>query len=66
MRRNSTSAVGALHPVLFMILVYIVSIVLAFFVCRTVYYSIHPEEASTELDVEETDMKGLNALTAAK
>lgn len=46
MRRNSTSAVGALHPVLFMLLVYIISVVLAFFVCRMIYASIYGDETS--------------------
>ncbi|HYC79636.1 MAG TPA: hypothetical protein VEC17_01265 [Candidatus Binatia bacterium] len=54
MRRNSTSAIGALHPVLFMLLVYIISVVLAFFVCRMIYFSIHPDEATAETIVENT------------
>ena len=54
MRRNSTSAVGALHPVLFMLLVYIISVVLAFFVCRMIYFSIHPDQAVVETVVENT------------
>ena len=61
MNRNSTSSVGALHPVLFMLLVYVISIVLAFFVCRTIYYSIHADEAATDAKVE-----SLATLTAAK
>ena len=44
MKRNSTPSVGALHPVLFMLLVYIISIVLAFFVCRMIYFSINAAE----------------------
>ena len=55
MRRNSTSAIGALHPVLFMLLVYVISIVLAFLVCRIVYFSIHPDEAMTGLKVEKAE-----------
>jgi hypothetical protein len=52
MRRNSTSTIGALHPVLFMLLVYIISVVLAFFVCRMIYFSIHPDQARIETTVE--------------
>ncbi|GAA4737857.1 hypothetical protein [Flavisolibacter ginsenosidimutans] len=55
MRRNSTPAIGALHPVLFMLLVYIISIVLAFFVCRTIYFSLHPDEGTASLKVEKTE-----------
>lgn len=52
MNRNSTSSVGALHPVFFMLLVYIISVVLAIFVCRMIYNSIHgnPSAMDTELE----------------
>lgn len=43
MRRNSTSAMGALHPILFFLVIYGISLFLAIFVCRTVYYSINDE-----------------------
>ena len=54
MNRNSTSPVGALHPVIFMIVVYIISVVLAFFVCRMIYFSINQtasvnDDASSEI-----------------
>ena len=52
MRRNSTSSIGALHPVLFMLLIYIISVVLAFFVCRMIYYSINGEESSAKMELE--------------
>ena len=54
MRRNSTSSIGALHPVLFMLLVYIISVVLAFFVCRMIYFSIHADETTSEINIEKT------------
>jgi hypothetical protein len=54
MRRNSTSAIGALHPVLFMLLVYIISVVLAFFVCRMIYFSINSDETTSEISLEKT------------
>jgi len=38
---------GALHPVLFFMLVYGISLVLAIFVCRTVYYSLNSDMASS-------------------
>lgn len=44
MRRSSTSSIGALHPILFFIFVYGISLALALFVCRTVYYSINGQE----------------------
>ena len=55
MSRNSTSSVGALHPVLFMILVYIVSVVLAFVVCRMIYFSIHGDETTSNVKVERAE-----------
>jgi hypothetical protein len=50
MTRNSTSAMGALHPVLFFTLVYIISILMALFVCRAVYISVNgdPDVVQTE------------------
>ena len=41
MRRNSTSTMGALHPIMFFILVYGISVCMALFVCRVVYISIN-------------------------
>lgn len=61
MKRNSTSSIGALHPVLFMLLVYVVSVVLAFFVCRMIYFSLHPDEATVDIKADK-----LETLTAAK
>ncbi|HVF80729.1 MAG TPA: hypothetical protein VM884_02305 [Flavisolibacter sp.] len=55
MKRNSTSAVGALHPVLFMLLVYIISVVLAFFVCRIIYFSLHGDAASVNTSIEKSE-----------
>jgi hypothetical protein len=50
MKQTSTSAMGALHPVLFFMLVYGISLFLALFVCRTVYYSINGDEASISME----------------
>ena len=48
MNRNSSSAMGALHPILFFVIVYAVSLFLAFFVCHTVYYAVHDSDAVNE------------------
>lgn len=50
MRRTSTSAIGAFHPALFFILVYVISILMALFVCRAVYISVYgdPDVVQTE------------------
>ncbi len=45
MRRNSTSSIGAFHPVLFFLVIYGISLFMALFVCRTVYYSLNKEES---------------------
>jgi hypothetical protein len=60
MRRNSTSAMGALHPVLFFMLVYGISLFLAIFVCRTVYYSINDQEA-VSATAQDNDLRAMNA-----
>ncbi len=41
MKRNLS--LGALHPVLFLIAIYVISVVLAFFVCTTIYNSLHDQ-----------------------
>ena len=46
MRRKSTRSIGALHPVLFFLFVYGLSLVMALFVCRTVYYRINGDPVS--------------------
>ena len=61
MKRNSTSLMGALHPVLFMMMVYVISIVLAFFVCNTIYNSLHSNDA-----LAGKSMNRVETLTALK
>jgi hypothetical protein len=48
MNRNSTSSMGALHPVLFFMLVYGISLFLAFYVCRTVYFAVNGDQATVQ------------------
>ena len=48
MRRNSTPSLGALHPILFFFVVYGISLFLALFVCRSVYYTINDDVAKQE------------------
>jgi hypothetical protein len=57
MRRNSTSSLGALHPVLFFMFVYGISLFLAIFVCRTVYFSINQDVADQTKNEIKTDVK---------
>ncbi len=66
MRRNSTSSVGALHPVLFFMLIYGISLFLAIFVCRTVYYSINSEESSSTTQVERVPDANMGATASLK
>ena len=54
MRRNSTSSIGAFHPIIFFTLVYGISLLLAIFVCRTVYYSINEQAANTRSKAQVT------------
>jgi hypothetical protein len=69
MRRNSTSSIGAFHPVVFFTLVYGISLLLAIFVCRTVYYSVNNDVASTEKQDVKTSLSYTHtaaAVTALK
>lgn len=58
MRRNSTSAIGAFHPILFFMLVYGISLFLAIFVCRTVYYSLN------DMPAKETSVQKAKFITS--
>jgi len=65
MRRNSTSSIGALHPVLFFIFIYGISLFLAIFVCRTVYYSVNDEIAVNEQHTKNTPFEANTAYDAS-
>ncbi|WP_345253058.1 hypothetical protein [Flaviaesturariibacter amylovorans] len=48
MNPRSKASMGALHPVLFFVLVYGITLFMALFVCRSVYYGINgPEPGPT-------------------
>jgi len=60
---------GALHPVLFFTLVYGISLFMAIFVCRTVYYSVNNDVATTEKQDAKTNLSytgSAAAVTALK
>jgi hypothetical protein len=58
MNRNSTSSVGALHPVLFFAIVYAISLFLALFVCSTVYYTFNdPDQEMEQHALSQQDLK---------
>ena len=61
MKRNLSSSLGALHPVLFMLMVYVISVVMAFFVCTTIYNSLN-----NTLSVAEKEAAPAEVLTALK
>jgi hypothetical protein len=46
MKRSSHAPMGALHPLLFFVLVYGISLVMALFVCRSVYAAVNGSEAA--------------------
>lgn len=66
MRRNSTSAMGALHPIMFFILVYGISVCMALFVCRAVYISINgnPDEIAQKEINEANELSFAGASSA--
>jgi hypothetical protein len=50
-----SSSIGALHPILFLITVYAISVVLAFFVCNVIYNSLHQSSSLAEKGVSKID-----------
>lgn len=53
MKRNLS--LGALHPVLFLIAIYAISVVLAFFVCTTIYNSLHDKSLLVEKEAVQAE-----------
>jgi predicted membrane channel-forming protein YqfA (hemolysin III family) len=69
MSRNTTSSLGALHPILFFVVIYGISLFLAFFVCSTVYYSINDteDEIATEVAAQQQyELTSSNTVTALR
>ncbi len=62
MRRNSTSTIGALHPIMFFLLVYGISVCMALFVCRAVYISINGNPD----DIAQDEINKANSASLAK
>ena len=56
MARNSTSTIGALHPVMFFIVIYGISLFMALFVCRAVYYSINGNEETVKTEQSDNSL----------
>jgi hypothetical protein len=56
MNRKLSSSLGALHPIFFMLMVYVISVVLAFFVCTTIYNSLHASDTLAEKEAMKADV----------
>ena len=69
MKRNAHAALGALHPVLFFVVLYSIALFLALFVCRTVFYSINSKDDTAAVKVVSHPLNNAanssNMLTAA-
>jgi hypothetical protein len=66
MTRNTTSSFGALHPIFFFIVVYGISLFLAFFVCRTIYYGVNESEGGSAYHKKAGNTTALAASVAYK
>lgn len=65
MTKKSTHSLGALHPFIFFVIIYGISLFLAFFVCSTVYYSINGNEGAKEpQSLSQQQFASTNAATA--
>ena len=62
MSRKTNSSVGAFHPILFFVVIYGISLFLAFFVCSSVYYSIHDkDEVGTQTASQQYELDNTTA-----
>ncbi|RYY85208.1 MAG: hypothetical protein EOO15_17605 [Chitinophagaceae bacterium] len=51
MTKRTQAPMGALHPLFFFVLVYGISLLMALFICRSVYYGINGPEPGAEAAV---------------
>jgi len=67
MSRRKTSSVGAFHPILFFVVIYGISLFLAFFVCSSVYYSINDtDEVSNQTASHQYELDNNTTVTALR
>ncbi len=64
-RSYSRGAMGALHPVLFFVFVYGISLFLAFFICSAVYNSLHPAAATSQAETSLQQAEDTELATSA-
>jgi hypothetical protein len=57
---------GALHPVLFFLVIYGISLFLAIFICRTVYFSINGDEMARTKTIQSEMYSTEPSVTALK
>lgn len=48
MRHKSTHAMGALHPAIFLLLVYAISLTMSIFVCRIIFFSVNKDDLGSK------------------
>ncbi|MER3465573.1 MAG: hypothetical protein C4329_15345 [Chitinophagaceae bacterium] len=51
MNKNSTRAMGALHPIIFFVIVYGISLFMALIVCNSVYHYIHGDDNLADKEI---------------
>ncbi len=68
MRTKTSTPIGALHPILFFIGVYVVALFFSIFICSSIFYSLNPElqDASKKLEkLEKQNSQGYSANVTA-
>ena len=67
MSRKTNSSVGAFHPILFFVVIYGISLFLAFFVCSSVYYSINDtDEVTNQTAQQQYELDNATTVTALR
>ncbi|MDP9229229.1 MAG: hypothetical protein M3O67_00995 [Bacteroidota bacterium] len=68
MRSKTSTPIGALHPILFFIGVYVVALFFSIFICSSIFYSLNPElqAASKKLEkLEKQSSQGYSSNVAS-
>lgn len=63
--KTSKASIGALHPILFFVGVYVVALFFSIFICSTVFYSINGPATEASTDTNKTEQLAGSAYQAS-
>ena len=65
MNRKPRSPLGALHPILFCVGMYVVALFFSVFICSSVFYALNQPEETVETELAKANMKQMPTVATA-